>query len=116
MGAEEIRDASPVLPLGMMWAVLLMPRVKPGWDILLNAISVSFVLTCLLSLLNIGGSVAFNASFSFTVAAFLSSYITYNSYVILKRWGGEALRSPSVELGRWGAPLSVVAILYLSLA
>ncbi|KAF6239025.1 hypothetical protein HO173_002897 [Letharia columbiana] len=95
-----IRDASPVLPLGMMRTVLLMPSVEPGWDVLLNAISVSFVLTCLLSFMNIGGSVVFNASFSLTVAAFLSSYITYNFYIILKRWRGKALRNPSVELGR----------------
>jgi amino acid transporter len=47
--------------------------VRPGWDIPLNSILVSMCITALLSLINLGSTVAFNAIISIGVVSLLSS-------------------------------------------
>jgi amino acid transporter len=47
--------------------------VRPGWDIPLNSILVSMCITALLSLINLGSTVAFNAIVSIGVVSLLSS-------------------------------------------
>jgi amino acid transporter len=47
--------------------------VRPGWDIPLNSILVSLCITALLSLINLGSTVAFNAIISIGVVSLLSS-------------------------------------------
>lgn len=91
-------------------------KVKPGLDVPLNSIFISFIVNCLLSLINIGSSVAFNATVSLIVTALLSSYLISISCVLLKRWRSEALPTCRWSLGKWGVPINVVAIVYLSLA
>lgn len=60
-------------------------QIRPGWDIPLNALLVSFVITCLLSLINLGSAVALNAILSLTVGAILSSYIISIGCVALRK-------------------------------
>lgn len=91
-------------------------KVKPGLDVPLNSIFISFIVNCLLSLINIGSSVAFNATVSLTVTALLSSYLISTSCVLLKRSRSEALPTCRWSLGKWGGPINVVAMVYLSLA
>lgn len=47
--------------------------VRPGWDIPMNSILVSMCITALLSLINLGSTVAFNAIISIGVVSLLSS-------------------------------------------
>lgn len=91
-------------------------KVKPGWDVPLSSILVSFIVNCLLSLINIGSSVAFIAIVSLTVPALLPSYLISTSCVLLKRSRSEALPTCRWSLGKWGGPINVVAMVYLSLA
>ncbi|OAL31186.1 hypothetical protein AYO22_01219 [Fonsecaea multimorphosa] len=49
--------------------------VRPGWDVPMNSIVVSFVVSCLLSLINIGSTIALNNITSLSLVAILSSYI-----------------------------------------
>jgi amino acid transporter len=49
--------------------------VRPGWDVPVNAILVSFVVSCLLALINIGSTIALNNITSLSLVAILSSYI-----------------------------------------
>ncbi|KAK3178624.1 hypothetical protein OEA41_000761 [Lepraria neglecta] len=93
-----------------------LSHVNPRYNIPLNAVYLSFILNCLISLLNIGSSVAFNAVASLATAALLSSYIISISCVTLKRWRGEPFPSKRWSLGKWGATLNVVAVLYLCVA
>ena len=89
-------------------------QVKPGWDIPMNAIYVSFVITTLLSLINLGSAVAFNAIVSLALAALLSSYMISISCVRIKRWRGHPLPPRRWSLGRAGATINTVAVLYLA--
>ena len=78
--------------------------------------AVSFVIVTLLSLINLGSAVAFNAIVSLSVAALLSSYLISIGCVRLKRWRGEPLPPARWSLGRWGAPLNTVALGYVAVA
>ncbi|EXJ73243.1 uncharacterized protein A1O5_03003 [Cladophialophora psammophila CBS 110553] len=49
--------------------------VRPGWDVPMNSIVVSFVVSCLLALINIGSTIALNNITSLSLVAILSSYI-----------------------------------------
>lgn len=89
--------------------------VRPGWDIPLNAVCLSFVITCLLSLVNLGSAVAFNAIVSLTVGAILSSYIISISCVALRKIRGVPLPHARWSLGRAGLACNVIAVLFLLL-
>ena len=91
-------------------------KVNPRWAIPLNSILVTFLIACLLSLINIGSSVAYNAIVSLGAAALLTTYFVSISCVLLKRFRGEPLRPGRWSLGRWGAPINVAALMFLSIA
>jgi choline transport protein len=74
---------------------------------------VSIVIVSLLSLINIGSAVAFNAIMSLGTASLLFSYLVSTSCLRLKRWRGEALPHARWSLGRWSAPVETLAILFL---
>lgn len=91
--------------------------IQPGWDIPLNAVAICFVCTALLSLINLGSIVAFNAILSIGVVALLTSYLTSMGCILIKRIRGEELLSRRFDLG---APLgwfvNVVGLIYIILA
>lgn len=91
-----------------------LSQVKPGWNIPLNAVLVSLVITICLSMINIGSTVAFNAIASLGVASLLSSYIISFSCLILKRYKGEALPHARWSLGKHGMWINIVSVMFLS--
>ncbi|KAL8849423.1 MAG: hypothetical protein Q9221_005595 [Calogaya cf. arnoldii] len=93
----------------------VLSHVKPGRATPLNSILVCFIVTCLLSLINIGSTVAFNAIVSLGAAALFSTYLVSISCILIKRWRGEPLRQRRWSLGKWGAPVNVAAVMFLVL-
>ncbi|KAL8663236.1 MAG: hypothetical protein Q9168_008126 [Polycauliona sp. 1 TL-2023] len=87
--------------------------VKPGYAIPLNSILICFLTTCLLSLINIGSTVAFNAIVSLGAAALFSTYLISISCILLKRIHNAPLRPWRWNLGSWGAPVNVAAVMFL---
>lgn len=90
--------------------------VHPGWDIPLNSVLVSFTIAILLSLINIGSTVAFNSIASLGTCALLSSYIISISCIFLKRWRKEVFVPSRFNLGRAGIWINGVSVAYLSVA
>lgn len=72
------------------------------------------MITCLLSLVNLGSAVAFNAIASLSVGSLLTSYIISISCVAIKRTRGQALPAGRWSLGRYGLVCNVVAVVFLS--
>ncbi|KAH7128601.1 amino acid/polyamine transporter I [Dendryphion nanum] len=99
------------LPFGEFLA-----RVKPGWDIPLNSVLVSFAVAILLSLINIGSTVAFNSIASLGTCALLSSYIISISCMVVKRWRNEPLLPSRFNLGKLGIWINGIAVVYLCVA
>jgi amino acid transporter len=95
----------------------VLSYVRPDWEIPLNAVVVCFVCTALLSLINLGSVVAFNAILSIGVVALLTSYVTSIGCILIKRIRGEPLVARRWDLG---VPLgwfcNVVGFIYVTLA
>ena len=67
----------------------------------------------LLSLINIGSTVAFMQVISLAVAAMLTSYLISISCVTLKRLRGEPLLPSKFNLGKFGLAINIIAVLFL---
>jgi amino acid transporter len=92
-------------------------HVHPRLHIPANAVGLTCVLTCLLSLINIGSSAAFNAIISLQVAALMASYSVSISCVLYRRLFQPELLPPARwSLGRWGIPINIFGIGYVVFA
>ncbi|KAM5469156.1 hypothetical protein MauCBS54593_004508 [Microsporum audouinii] len=91
-------------------------KVPLGWDIPLNAIIFTVIVSSLLSLINIGSTIAFNQITSLGLCALLSSYIVSISCMALKRIRGEALLPSHFRMGALGLPINLLSLAFLVLA
>ncbi|KAK5718878.1 hypothetical protein LTR17_015558 [Elasticomyces elasticus] len=83
------------------------------WEIPLNALLVCLGVSLVLSAINFGSTGALNAILNVSNAALIFSYIVSIGCVRLKRLRGEPLLPRRWSLGKWGAPLNNVALLWL---
>jgi choline transport protein len=109
--------------------------VRPGWEIPLNSILVSLCITALLSLINLGSTVAFNAIISIGVVSLLSSCksrpsilsasqlpakhetdLVSISCILYKRLRNEELLSRRWSVGRFGMAFNLCALGYVFVA
>ena len=93
-----------------MWK---FPQVKPGWNIPLNAVLMTFTITVLLSLINIGSTVAFNAIGSLAITALLASYGISISCIIFRRMSRDPLPPARWSLGKAGIWVNGAAVAWL---
>jgi choline transport protein len=93
-----------------------LSHVRPGWDIPLNSVIVSFGVSIALAMINLGSTVAFNSIASLGTCALLSSYIISISCIFLKRWRNEPLLPSRFNLGRAGIWINGIAVAYLCVA
>lgn len=80
-----------------------------------NAVVVSCICSVLLSMINIGSSVAFNSLVSLGSGTLMVSYIVCISCFMWRRHYGKAIPPGKFSLGAWALPVNVVALGYLSL-
>lgn len=73
------------------------------------------MIVSLLSLINIGSSVAFNAIMSLGTAALLSSYLISISCVRLRRWRHQPLPPARWSMGRFTPFVDTVSLLVLAI-
>ena len=90
-----------------------LSKVSPGWNIPLPAVILSNTISSLLSLINIGSSVALDAITSLGAVAVLTSYFLTISCVVYRRICGPALPSSRWTLGRYGLIINVTALIFL---
>jgi amino acid transporter len=90
-----------------------LAQVKPGWNIPLNAVCITVVVTIILSLINIGSTVALLAITTLSTSALLCSYTVSISCVLLKRIRGQPLPSRRWSLGRFGMAINIAALCFL---
>ena len=72
--------------------------------------------TILMSLINIGSTVAFNAVLSLSVVALMATYAISIGCILLRRMQGEPFPPARWSLGRAGTPVNTVALVYISWA
>jgi choline transport protein len=79
-----------------------------------NAVLVTCIITCLLALINIGSSVAFNAIISLQLMALMATYSISIGCVLYQRTLGGSKHLPIARwsLGKWGVPINTIAFVY----
>ncbi|KAH8895963.1 amino acid transporter [Thozetella sp. PMI_491] len=87
--------------------------VHPKYHVPVNSITLTCIITCILALINIGSSVAFNAIISLQLVALMFSYTISIGCVLYRRtMHPELLPKAKWSLGRWGIPINTAAVLY----
>ncbi|KAJ6781801.1 hypothetical protein PWT90_11098 [Aphanocladium album] len=92
-----------------------LSQVHPTLGVPVNSVVVSTIISILLSLINIGSTVAFNSLVSLGSGTLMVSYIVCIGCFIWRRHRGEAIPPAKFSLGAWALPVNIIAICYLSL-
>ncbi|KAK5164589.1 uncharacterized protein LTR77_009795 [Saxophila tyrrhenica] len=87
-------------------------HVRPGWNIPLNSVLITFTISCLLALINIGSTVAFNAIGSCALVSILSTYFISISVLVYRRFQGP-LPARRWSMGRFGIFVNLGALAWL---
>ena len=91
-------------------------KVRPGFDVPVNAVIVIFIVASLLSLINIGSLIAFNIITSLGTGTLTSSYIVCIGTLVWRKVTGQPLLPTRWDMGRvTGLIINIVALLWLSL-
>ena len=80
----------------------------------LRAVVVSMGITCVVSLINIGSTVALNAIVSLNLVSLLTSYYITIACLILRRLKGDPLPPRRWSLGKYGLAINIVSLLFLT--
>lgn len=92
-------------------------HVHPKLQIPANAVFLSCLISALLAVINVGSDVAFNAIISLQVVALMFTYAISITCVLYRRLAHpELLPQARWTLGRWGVPVNVTALVYVSFA
>ncbi|KAF2277833.1 amino acid transporter [Westerdykella ornata] len=88
-------------------------KVSLTSEVPVNSIYMTLLFVGLLSLINLGSSVAYMQVISLGTAAMLTSYLISIGCVALKRLRGEPLLASRFHLGKSGPAINIVSILFL---
>lgn len=88
-------------------------KIDSRWAVPLNAITTTFIVSTILSLIAIGSPVALNSIMSLATAGLLSSYICSISCMAWRRWTNNPLLPSKFSLGRWGLAVNLSSLGFL---
>ncbi|USP74161.1 hypothetical protein yc1106_01435 [Curvularia clavata] len=108
---------APILTLGGVdLAIQLAEEVPPGWDIPINSVTVTFIITSLLCLIVVGSTVAFNIMVSLSAITISVPNLIFISCIFRKRLHGEPLLPSRFDLGNAGLTVNAIALCKLIMA
>lgn len=94
-----------------------LSRVRPSSNVPANAVYITLAFTCLLALIIIGSTAAFNIILSVSATGLFTSYIVCVGCVLAKRLRGEPFPETKFSLGRvGGVVVNVLALCFLTVA
>ena len=113
-GSGYISRVSASLSGFCYWTDITNFQVDPRTSLPVWSIVVSVVINLLLTLINIGSNVVFNALTGLTVAGIYSSFTVAASVMLWKRLTTPAseIRWGPFKLGRLGVPITLISIAY----
>ncbi|KAJ5281057.1 hypothetical protein N7478_006429 [Penicillium angulare] len=88
-------------------------KINSTFTVPVNALCISFIIVSLLSLINIGSSVAFSAIMSLGCGALLTSYTISTSCVALRRWRNQPLPPARWTMGKFTPYCDVISVFVL---
>lgn len=90
-----------------------LSKVTPDRGVPANSVYVTLAVTCLLALIQIGSTAAFNIILSVSATSLFTSYIICIGSVLWKRLRGEGLPDSKFHLGKFGVPVNIFALCFL---
>jgi len=88
-------------------------HVDPKLQVPVNAVFVTCLITVLLSLINIGSNVAFNAIVSLNLVSLMITYTVSIGCVLYRRiYHPELLPAARWNMGKWGIPINAAGLIY----
>ncbi|KAF2173010.1 hypothetical protein M409DRAFT_62647 [Zasmidium cellare ATCC 36951] len=97
----------------VMLASTCISEVSPRWNIPLNAIYMTAVISSLISLIDIGSYTALNAINSLGVVSLLFSYTVTIGCLVLRRVRGPALPRRRWSLGTYGLAVNIASLCFI---
>lgn len=92
-----------------------LSRVHPTQGVPTNAVLLTTTATMLLSLINIGSTIAFNNLVSLGAGTLMISYIVCIGCFMWRRQYGEPIPPAKFSLGRWGLPINIISMCFMIL-
>ncbi|PVI08325.1 amino acid transporter [Periconia macrospinosa] len=93
-----------------------LSKVRPGYDVPINAIIISACISSIFHCINIGSAIAFNILMSAGSAACLASYLVCIGCITWRRFRHQPLLEGRFNMGRMGLIVNVLALAFLVLA
>lgn len=88
-------------------------RVNPKLQVPVNAVTITCLITVLLSLINIGSDVAFNAIISLNLVSLMITYVLSIGCLLYRRiYHPEMLPKARWSLGKWGVMINAGGFVY----
>lgn len=94
--------------------MLTIFQVSPNLDVPVNAVVTSLVISSLLSLINIGSTVAFNSLVSLTNGVLMVSYSVCIGCFVWRRLSRQPMLPSRFNLGALGLPVNLLAMAFLA--
>ena len=91
----------------------VLGTVSPRFEIPINAVYVTVAFVTILSLVQLGSSVAYMQIVSLGTASMITTYIISISCMALKRIRGEPLLPSKFDLGKAGLAINIIALIFL---
>jgi amino acid transporter len=104
-------------PVRIIWSNLLISsrfQDHLPYDIPLNSVLFSLVLTVIIALINIGSTEALGILLSMYNSALIASYMITIGSVLLHRLKGGRLPQSRYSLGKWGILINCIALIYIT--
>lgn len=93
-----------------------LSKVRPNSGVPANAVYVTLAFTCMLALIIIGSTAAFNIILSVSATGLFTSYLVCVLCVLTKRLRGEVFPATKFSLGKAGLPINAMAVCFLIVA
>lgn len=93
-----------------------LSKVRPNSGVPANSVYVTLVFTCIIALIVIGSTTAFNIILSVSATGLFTSYLTVIGTVLAKRIRGDAFPASKFNLGKFGFVANILAICFLLVA
>lgn len=94
--------------------MLTTSQVSPSLDVPVNAVITSLIISSLLSLINIGSTVAFNSLVSLTNGVLMVSYSVCIGCFVWRRLSRQPMLPSRFNLGVLGLPVNLLAMAFLA--
>ncbi|KAK7179191.1 hypothetical protein DPSP01_012091 [Paraphaeosphaeria sporulosa] len=91
----------------------VLGTISPRFEIPINAVYVTVAFVTILSLVQLGSSVAYMQIVSLGAASMITTYMISISCIALKRIRGEPLLPSKFDLGKAGLAINIVALIFL---